>query len=185
MECSSRLPPFVCARATAAMIMPGAQKPHCRPWCWRKASCMGCSVPSLARPSMVVTLAPSQEAASTVHDFTARPSRCTTQAPHWLVSQPTCVPVSRKFSRRNCTSRVLGSISAAAALPFTVKATFVIPLSPGLDEASREPWDGAWATGAELCPLRNRENMAPPLLAALVVAAMSCFLFGLILDYAI
>jgi hypothetical protein len=27
--------------------------------------------------------------------------------------------------------------------------------------------------------------MAPPLLAALVVAAMSCFLFGLILDYAI
>ena len=24
-----------------------------------------------------------------VQDFTARPSKCTTQAPHWLVSQPT------------------------------------------------------------------------------------------------
>src|SRR5436190_10992469 len=78
---------------------------------------------------MVVTLAPSHATASTVHDFTARPSRCTTQAPHWLVSQPTCVPVSRKFSRRNCTSRVLGSMSAAAALPFTVMDTFAADVS--------------------------------------------------------
>src|SRR5689334_7905088 len=90
---------------------------------------MGWSLPSLARPSMVVTLEPSQEAASTVHDFTARPSRCTTQAPHWLVSQPTCVPVSRRFSRRNCTSSVLGSMSAVAALPFTVKVTLVVDAS--------------------------------------------------------
>ena len=27
------------------------------------------------------------------------PSTCTTQAPHWLVSQPTCVPVRPSFSR--------------------------------------------------------------------------------------
>ena len=33
-------------------------------------------------------------AARIVHDFTARPSRCTVQAPHWPVSQPTWVPVS-------------------------------------------------------------------------------------------
>ncbi len=50
--------PSACTRSTAAMIMPGVQKPHCRPWCWRKASCMGCSLPSVARPSMVVILAP-------------------------------------------------------------------------------------------------------------------------------
>ena len=168
MVCSSRLPPFVCASATAAMIMPGVQKPHCRPWCWRNASCMGCSAPSLASPSMVVTLEPSQDAASTVHDFTARPSRCTTQAPHWLVSQPTCVPVSRRFSRTNCTSRVLGSISAVAALPFTVMDTFVIPLSGDLGAAARAACDGAGAAGVEPCPLRNRENMG----RLLTVAAM-------------
>src|SRR5713101_1243755 len=112
---------------------------------------------------MVATFAPSICHTNTVQDLTALPFTCTTQAPHWLVSQPTCVPVSRRFSRRNCTSRVLGSISAAAALPFTVMATFVMPLSRELDGASRDPWDGAWATGAEPCPLRNRENMAPPL----------------------
>ena len=42
---------------------------------------------------MVVTLAPLACPASTVQDLTARPSICTTQAPHWLVSQPTWVPV--------------------------------------------------------------------------------------------
>ena len=53
----------------------------------------GCSSLPPAMPSIVVTLAPAAWPASTVHDFTARPSTCTTQAPHWLVSQPTCVPV--------------------------------------------------------------------------------------------
>ena len=44
-------------------------------------------------PSMVVTLEPAACPASMVQDFTARPSTWTTQAPHWLVSQPTWVPV--------------------------------------------------------------------------------------------
>ena len=44
-------------------------------------------------PSMVVTLDPSACPTSTVQDLTARPSIWTTQAPHWLVSQPTWVPV--------------------------------------------------------------------------------------------
>ena len=50
-------------------------------------------VAACARPSMVVTLAPSAWTASMVQDFTDLPSTWTTQAPHWLVSQPTCVPV--------------------------------------------------------------------------------------------
>ena len=33
--------------------------------------------------------APSACSASMVQDFTLSPSTCTTQAPHWLVSQPT------------------------------------------------------------------------------------------------
>src|SRR4029453_3855259 len=72
---------------------------------------------------MVVTFAPSICHTKTVHALTALPSTCTTQAPHWDVSQPTCVPVSRRFSRRNCTSRVRGSTSPFAGLPFTVLFT--------------------------------------------------------------
>ena len=70
-------------------------------------SCIGCSVPSAsARPSIVVTCAPSACSASMVQDLTTSPSTCTTQAPHWLVSQPTWVPVRRSFSRSSSTSSV-------------------------------------------------------------------------------
>src|SRR5450631_300745 len=96
---------------------------------------------------MVKTLAPSICQAKTVQDFTALPSTWTTQAPHWLVSQPTCVPVSRRFSRRNCTSRVLGSMSAVAALPFTVMLTLVMDVSLGLALSGLDPWEAAPAGG--------------------------------------
>ena len=43
---------------------------------------------------MVVMLAPSACAASVVHDFADTPSISTVQEPHWLVSQPTFVPVN-------------------------------------------------------------------------------------------
>ena len=68
--------------------------------CSRKASCIGCSLPSLGEAFDGGDLAAvAQVAASTVQDLVARPSRWTTQAPHWLVSQPTCVPVRRWGSR--------------------------------------------------------------------------------------
>src|SRR6185295_20156574 len=109
------------------MIMPGVQKPHCRPWCSRKASCIGCSgAPSAASPSMVLTSCPSAITASVVQAFTALPSRCTTQAPHCEVSQPTWVPVSRRFSRRNCTNSVRGSTLALTGLPFTIREILAI-----------------------------------------------------------
>src|SRR5262245_5308573 len=69
---------------------------------------------------MVSTLAPSALSASIVQDFTAMPFTCTTQQPHCEVSQPTWVPVRRRFSRRYCTSKVRGSTSALTDLPFTV-----------------------------------------------------------------
>src|SRR5229473_4698005 len=74
-------------------------------------------------PSMVRTLLPLACPTSTVHDLTARPSICTTQAPHWLVSQPTWVPVRFRWSRRRWTRRVRSSTSAETALPFTVNLT--------------------------------------------------------------
>ena len=42
---------------------------------------------------MVVTSWPSAWTASTLQDFTLRPSRCTVHAPQLLVSHPTTVPV--------------------------------------------------------------------------------------------
>src|SRR6516165_9816000 len=74
-------------------------------------------------PSMVVTLEPEACPASTVQDFTARPSIWTTQAPHWLVSQPTCVPVRSSWSRKTWTRSVRSSTSTETALPFTVSLT--------------------------------------------------------------
>src|SRR5215475_6279475 len=78
---------------------------------------------------MVVTFAPSTCQTKTVQALTALPSTCTTQAPHCDVSQPTWVPVSRRFSRRNCTRSVRGSTSPVTALPFTVNATAVMASS--------------------------------------------------------
>ena len=46
--------------ATAAITCPGVQKPHCAASCAMKAACTGCSAPSVARPSTVSTVAPSQ-----------------------------------------------------------------------------------------------------------------------------
>jgi hypothetical protein len=79
--------------------MPGVQKPHCSPCFSQKPSWIGCSLPSLAMPSMVVIWAPSAWTASIVQDFTAWPSRWMVQAPHWLVSHPTWVPVNPASSR--------------------------------------------------------------------------------------
>src|SRR5215472_12865541 len=99
---------------------------------------MGCSGPfGSASPSIVSTLAPSSCSAKTVQDLIALPLTCTTQAPHCEVSQPTCVPVSRKCSRRNCTSRVRGSMSPVTALPFTVSATADMVSS---SKSSRKAW---------------------------------------------
>src|ERR1700693_6174343 len=70
---------------------------------------------------MVLTSCPSAMTTSVVQDLTALPSRCTTQAPHCEVSQPTWVPVSRRFSRRNCTRSVRGSTLAFTGLPFTIR----------------------------------------------------------------
>jgi hypothetical protein len=80
----------------------------------------------LHRVQLAVTFAPSADSASMVQAFTAFPSTWTTQAPHCDVSQPTCVPVSLRFSRMNWTSSVRGSTSAVTDLPFTVMDTVAI-----------------------------------------------------------
>ena len=70
---------------------------------------------------MVVTLWPAACVASMAQLFTARPFRCTVQAPHWLVSQPTWVPVRRRCSRMNSDNSVCGATSRDTSLPLTFR----------------------------------------------------------------
>src|SRR5438309_1384012 len=105
------------------MIMPGVQKPHCRPCSSQNACCRGCSVVPLARPSMVVIAAPSAWTAKMVQDLTLCPSSSTVHAPQLLVSQPTWVPVRPASSRMYCTSNSRGSTSCSCLAPLMVTAT--------------------------------------------------------------
>ena len=81
------------------MIIPGVQNPHWRPCFSQKPCWSGCRPSPGAIPSIVVTLLPSAWTASIVQDLIAWPSTWTVHAPHWLVSQPTWVPVRSKSSR--------------------------------------------------------------------------------------
>src|SRR6267143_2140168 len=63
--------------------------------------------------------APSACTAKTVQDFTAAPFINTVQAPQYVVSHPTCVPVSSRSSRMNSTSKSRGSTSRECNLPLT------------------------------------------------------------------
>src|ERR1700722_827022 len=87
---------------------------------------------------MVITAAPSACTASMVQLLTLSPLTWTTQAPHWLVSQPTWVPVSPRISRRNWTSKVRGSTVPEAFLPFTVMDTLGM-ISASLEVFYRAP----------------------------------------------
>src|SRR5262245_52289347 len=111
------------SRLQAVMIIPGVQKPHCRPCSSQKPVWIGCSLSPRASPSMVMTLPPSAWAAKIVQDLTASPFSTTVHAPHWLVSQPMWVPVRPSVSRRKWTSRSLGSTSRCWLLPLTVSVT--------------------------------------------------------------
>src|SRR3974390_2203109 len=129
---------FSLSRRCARTIMPGVQKPHCSPCIMRKPSCSADSEPSaLAMPSMVVISEPCACTANTVQLFTDMPSRSTVQAPQWVVSQPTWVPVSERFSRRECTSSVRGSTRPSTSAPFTFMVTWVFAIFVPLSFRSR------------------------------------------------
>src|SRR5690606_360324 len=104
-------------------------------------ACAGCSLPFFARPSMVTTSAPSACTASIVQDLIARPSTCTVQAPHWLVSQPIWVPGRFSVSRRKLASSTRSSTSPEHFLPFTVISIFAIAVLPSLACKRRDSAD--------------------------------------------
>src|SRR3954470_11389309 len=118
--------------------MPGVQKPHWSPWQVWKAICIGCRSPLRAIPSMVVTARPSASTASMAQLLTDLPSTQTVQAPHWLVSHPTWVPVRRRCSRSRSTSSVRGSTSTAwlFSLTFSVIVAINLPFPESCPQAA-------------------------------------------------
>src|SRR5882757_6999931 len=111
---------------------------------------------------MVLTSWPSAITASVVQDLTALPSRCTTQAPHCEVSQPTWVPVSRRFSRRNWTSRVRGSTLALTGLPFTIIEILAISTLLSCAAAYRQNRCLKSFQGHNMGPSGNEQPYEPP-----------------------
>src|SRR5690242_12898784 len=103
-----------------------------------KPSCSGCSVPPCSSPSTVMSCLPLACTANSVHDFTARPSSSTVQAPQCVVSHPMWVPVSRSTSRIRCTSSSRGSTSAACFSPLIVRLTcMALPPCRALDRPAQ------------------------------------------------
>ena len=93
---------------------------------------------------------PSAWTAKMVHDLALRPSTSTVHAPHWLVSQPTWVPVKFNCSRRKWTSSIRGSTCAVRRLPFTVMDTRVIvaPRGPPSLQQAGDQGSGSGVQGS-------------------------------------
>src|SRR6266550_7702919 len=115
--------------ATALMIWPFWQKPHCGTCSSIHARCTGCSVPSLASPSSVV-ISPLTAEHGVTHERIAAPFMITAQAPHWPRPQPNRGPWSPRSLRRIYSSGVEGSISSVCVVPLTFKVTLLMPASP-------------------------------------------------------
>ncbi len=102
------------------MIMPAVQKPHWNACASRKACCTGCSSPSCASPSMVVTSRPAARNAGIRQECTGVPSSQTVQAPQSPASQPFLTPNTPR-SRRKVRRHWPGRGSAENMRPLTVK----------------------------------------------------------------
>src|SRR3954463_15911338 len=76
-----------------------------------KAACSGCSCSGVPMPSIVVTSASLNDAASARHEAMRRPATSTVQAPQPPMSQPFFVPVMPSWSRITSSSDASGAIS--------------------------------------------------------------------------
>ena len=122
------------------------------------AACTGCSLPSgPAKPSQVVTCAPSHDAANVRHALTRLPSSSTVHAPHAPSLQPFLVAVRAMRSRRKSSRVTRGSSSAATSLPFSLKCRSMRRETPSASVA-RVADDDAFAAAPVVCRKRLRES---------------------------
>src|SRR5512136_2150167 len=115
-----------------------------------KAVCRGWSSPeALARPSIVVTVAPSISTAGKRQELTAFPFTSTVQAPHSPLPQPYLVPVISSSSLSSSRSVQKGSTSISILFPFNAKA---ISFFIGTPPIVLFPWRGVPCAGQGLPP---------------------------------
>src|SRR5262245_65551798 len=101
----------------ASTTSPGVQNPHFTAPVRANASCTGCSSPSSASPSIVITSCPSACAASTRHAHTSTPSSSTEQDPHSPCSHAFFEPGTPSFSLNAKSSDSPSQQSASCSTP--------------------------------------------------------------------
>src|SRR6266849_5190666 len=111
---------FFESSATADMIWPGWQYPHCGTSSSIQACWTGW-LPSAERPSMVVTFFPATLEIGVMQERAASPLMWTVHAPHSAMPQPNFVPVMSSVSRSTQSSGMSGLTSTDLGLPFKVK----------------------------------------------------------------
>src|SRR5271157_3268385 len=115
---------FLASNATADMICPDWQYPHCGTSSSIHAFWTGWE-PSAERPSMVVIFFPATLETAVMHERAGSPSMCTVQAPHSATPQPNFVPVIFSVSRSTHSRGIWGSTLTVVAFPFSVKVTAI------------------------------------------------------------
>src|SRR6266446_5913633 len=111
---------FFESRATADMIFPDWQYPHCGTSSSIQACCTGW-LPSTERPSMVVIFLPATLEIAVMQERVASPLMCTVQAPQRAIPHPNFVPVMFNVSRSTQRRGMSGLTSTDWGLPFRVK----------------------------------------------------------------
>src|SRR6266478_8137265 len=111
---------FFASSATADMICPDWQYPHCGTSSSIQAFCTGCDA-SVESPSIVVIFFPATLETGVMQERVASPLMCTVQAPQSAMPQPNFVPVMFSVSRSTQRSGMSGLTSTDCDLPFKVK----------------------------------------------------------------
>src|SRR5260221_1266243 len=118
---------FFASSATADMICPDWQYPHCGTSSSIQAFCTGCDA-SAESPSIVVIFFPATLETCVMQDRVASPLMCTVHAPQSAMPHPNFVPVMFSVSRNTQRSGICGSTSTVVDFPFSVKVVPIVRL---------------------------------------------------------
>src|SRR5712692_1605533 len=150
---------FLASSATADMICPDWQYPHCGTSSAIHACWTGW-LPSADKPSMVVTFFPATLEMAVWQERAASPLMCTVQAPHKPAPQPNFVPVLSSVSRSTQSKGISGLTFTVSDFPLRMK---VMAIEPPSGRAYPTTTDGRVKTSTTIVrPVANpqRESAA-------------------------
>src|SRR3954453_17506749 len=143
---------FSASSASAAMIMPGVQKPH---WVAKPSrnACWSLDRPSVGVvPSSVLTVAPLIVSTGIRHDMTAWPSTWQVQVPHVPTPQPRLAAVRPRLSRSALRSVVPGWARNSVVSPLSSSSMTLDGMGEGsadVDGQDATAGPGAGVPGVE------------------------------------